>query len=336
MTSSEIQPVSPGLEAQPERARPFQFFFSASGVPARLLTDVARRAEALGFDGMFVADHLRNMLGPIAVMAHVSAVTERLRVGVAVMNNDLRHPAVAAQELAAIDQLSGGRLIVGLGAGWAEPEYRQAGLRYDPPGVRIDRLEEALAIYKGMFQGPVDLVGKYYQVTGFAKYPRTIQQPYPPFFIGGGGRRLLRLAAREAQLVGISLRAAADGSMDLNNGTATATDEKVGWVREVAGPRMATRDLHTHAFYHGAMITDDARGELRRLSEWQAANLGHGLSEAELMGSPHVFIGSVESVAEKLIEIRDRWGINCLTLDEVEGHGRPEQFEPVMARLTGR
>jgi alkanesulfonate monooxygenase SsuD/methylene tetrahydromethanopterin reductase-like flavin-dependent oxidoreductase (luciferase family) len=179
------------------------------------------------------------------------------------------------------------------------------------------------------------LVGTHYQVRGFASYPRSIQQPHPPFFIGGGGRRLLRLAAREAQLVGISLRAAPDGSLDLNNGTAAATDEKVEWVREVAGPRMGGLDLHTHAFYHGATITDDAHAELRRLSEWQKANLGHGLSEAELMESPHVFIGSVGSVAEKLTAIRDRWGINCLTLDEVEGHGRPEQFEPVMARLTG-
>jgi probable F420-dependent oxidoreductase len=285
---------------------------------------------------MFVADHLRNMLGPIAVMTHVCAVTEKLRVGVAVMNNDLRHPAVTAQELAAIDQLSNGRLIVGLGAGWAEPEYRQAGLRYDRAGVRIDRLEEALAIYKGLFQGPVDLAGTYYQVSGFASYPRTIQQPHPPFFIGGGGRRLLRLAAREAQLVGISLRAAADGSMDLTNGTAAATDEKVGWVREVAGALAAGLDLHTHAFYRGAVVTDDAHGELRRLSEWQKANLGHGLSEEELAASPHVFVGSVAHIAEKLIEARERWGINCVTLDEVEGHGHPEQFEPVMARLAGR
>jgi probable F420-dependent oxidoreductase len=300
------------------------------------LTDVARRAEALGFDGMFVADHLRNMLGPLAVMTHVSAVTEKLKVGVAVMNNDLRHPAVTAQELAAIDQLSGGRLIVGLGAGWAEPEYRQAGLQYDRPGVRIARLEEAIAVYKGLFQGPVDHSGEHYQVSGFAAFPRTLQRPYPPFFIGGGGRRLLQLAAREAQLVGISLRASADGRMDLTNGSAPATDEKLGWIREAAGSRLGELDFHTHAFYHGALITDDARGELRRLADWQQANLGHHLSEAELAESPHAFVGSVDQVVDKLLQARERWGINCLTLDEVEGFGRPEQFEPVMARLHGR
>ena len=105
---------------------------------------------------MFVADHLRNMLGPLAVMAHVSAVTEKLTVGVAVMNNDLRHPAVNAQELAAIDQLSGGRLIVGLGAGWAEPEYRQAGLRYDRAGVRIERQFILLA---GLVPGLASFIG---------------------------------------------------------------------------------------------------------------------------------------------------------------------------------
>jgi probable F420-dependent oxidoreductase len=322
--------------ADPGRPRPFRFFFSASAVPASRLTEVAQRAEDMGFDGMFVADHLRNMLGPIAVMTHVSAVTERLRVGVAVMNNDLRHPAVNAQELAAIDQLSGGRLIVGMGAGWAEPEYRQAGLQYDRAAVRIDRLEEAIAIYKGLFQGPVEFAGKYYVVNGFASYPRTIQQPHPPFFIGGGGRRLLQLAAREAQLVGISLRAAADGRMDLTNGNAAATDEKLSWVRESAGSRVADLDLHTHAFYRGAVITDDGAGELLRLSEWQQANLGHCLSVEDLAESPHVFIGSVDHVVAKLLAMRERWGINCVTLDEVEGHGRPEQFAGVMARLAGR
>src|ERR1700694_1936019 len=102
---------------------------------------------------MFVADHLRNMLGPLAVMTHVSAVTERLKVGVAVMNNDLRHPAVAAQELAAIDQLSGGRLIVGLGAGWAEPEYRQAGLQYDRAGGRVERVGGGIAGLKAALKG---------------------------------------------------------------------------------------------------------------------------------------------------------------------------------------
>ena len=331
MATTNTQPRVDGADGV--KRRPFQFFFSASAIPAPRLTEVARGAEALGFDGMFVADHLRDMLGPIAVMTHVSAVTEKLRVGVAVMNNDLRHPAVTAQELAAIDQLSGGRLIVGIGAGWAEPEYRMAGLRYDPAGARIDRLEEAIAVYKGLFSGPVDHVGANYQVQGFASYPRTVQQPHPPFFIGGGGRRLLHLAAREADLVGISLKAAPDGTMDLTSATSAATDLKVGWVRDAAGSRMAGLDLHTHALYRGAAITDDARGELRRLSEWQKANLGAGLTEKELAESPHVFIGSVAGVADKLVEVRERWGINCLTLDEVEGHGHADRFEPVMARL---
>lgn len=316
--------------------RPFRFFFSASAVPAARLTEVARRAEGLGFDGMFIADHLRDMLGPIAVMTHVSAVTQRLRVGVAVQNNDLRHPAVTAQELASIDQLSGGRLIVGLGAGWAEPEYRQAGLQYDPPGVRIDRLEEAIAVYKGLFQGAVDVRGAHYQVQGFERYPRSVQRPHPPFFIGGGGRRLLRLAAREAQLVGVSLRAARDGSMDLTNATAAATDEKLGWVRDAAGERLPELDVHTHALYRGAAITDDAGAELRRLAAWQQANLGHSLTVPELAGSPHVLIGSVDHVVEKLLAARERWGVTCITLDDVEGFGRPERFEPVMARLAGR
>ena len=285
---------------------------------------------------MLIADHLRNMLGPLAVMAHVSAVTETLRVGVAVMNNDFRHPAVNAQELAAIDQLSRGRLIVGLGAGWAEPEYRQAGLTYQRAGIRIERLEEAISIYKGLFSGPVDVQGKHYHVTGFESYPRSYQQPHPPFFIGGGGQRLLTLAAREAQVVGISLRSAANGQMDLTNASAEATDQKVSWVRAGAGDRFSDLDLHSHALYRGAAITDDARGEIRRLADWQQANLGHHLSEPELAASPHVYIGSVEAVADKLLEVRERWGINCLTLDDIEGFGRPERFEPVMARLRGR
>jgi probable F420-dependent oxidoreductase len=314
--------------------RPFQFFFSASAVPAGSLTEVALRAEGLGFDGMLVADHLRDMLGPIAVMTHVSAVTQKLRVGVAVMNNDFRHPAVMGQELAAIDQLSGGRLIVGLGAGWREVEYRMAGLQYDRPGVRIKRLEEAIAIYKQLFQGPVEFAGHHYRVEGLESYPRSLQRPHPPFFVGGGGKRMLMLAAREAQIVGISLRANVDGTMDLTNATASATEEKMDWIRTAAGERLPELDIHTHALYHGALITDDARGELRRLAEWQRETLGHTPGEEELAASPHVFIGSVDHIVEKLLEIRQRWGINCITLDEVEGYGRPEAFEPVMARLN--
>ncbi len=316
--------------------RPFQFFFSTNGLPARRVTEVAIKAEALGYAGSTISDHIRDKLGPIALMTHVAAVTTRLRVGIAVLNNDLRHPVVLAQELASIDQLSGGRLIVGIGAGWNESEYQALGITYDRAGVRIDRLAEAIAILKAAFQGPVSHSGEHYRVEGLQEFPRSIQKPHPPFLIGGSGKRILSLAAREAQIVGITESNLPGGASDIANASARATDSKVEWIRSAAGYRLADLEIHSHPLNRCAQVTDSGRASLRRLVDWFAANGGQQTTENELDESPHVLVGSVDHIVEKLQAMRARWGINVVTLDELEGYGQLDEFAPIVARLAGR
>ena len=144
-----------------------------------------------------------------------------------------------AQELATLDVLSDGRLDVAIGAGWNEPEYGAIGLPFDPVRVRQARLAEAITVLKGCFgDGPFSFAGEHYTITDYDAYPKPVQQPHPPFFIGGGGRTTLELAAREA-------RHRRPGAADPVAGSAptrasitwAATEEKIGWVREAAGDR---------------------------------------------------------------------------------------------------
>ncbi len=173
--------------------RPFRFLAEAGAISdGRALADAARRAEASGIDVLVIPDHLIDQLGPIPALATAATATERLRIGTFVFNNDLRHPAVLAQDLASHDVLSGGRLEIGIGAGWNEPEYRAIGLPFDPVGTRVARLAESIAVLKGSFgPGSFSFVGKHYTITDFDGRPKPIQRPHPPFFVGGGGRRLL-------------------------------------------------------------------------------------------------------------------------------------------------
>jgi probable F420-dependent oxidoreductase len=183
-------------------AHPKPFHFLADGreiASGRELTERARRAEAIGYQALVIPDHLIEQFGPIAAMAWIAAATERLRIAAFVFNNDLRHPAVLAQELASLDVLSGGRLDVAIGAGWNEPEYAAIGMRFDPTPVRSARLGEAIRVLKGAFGDErFSFSGEHYAITDLDGQPKPVQRPHPPFLIGGGGRRTLELAGRSS------------------------------------------------------------------------------------------------------------------------------------------
>jgi probable F420-dependent oxidoreductase len=311
--------------------RPFRFLADARAVvDGRTLAATARRAESIGFAGLVVPDHLIDQLAPIPALATIAAATDRLRVGAFVFNNDLRHPAVLAQELASLDVLSGGRVDIAIGAGWNEPEYDAIGLAFDPIRVRQARLEEAIAVLKGaMADETFSFTGAHYTITNLDGRPKPVQRPHPPFLIGGGGRRTLELAAREAQIVGLAPRILPGGRGDPTSITAAATREKIDWVRAAAGEAFVELELNVYPSMWPVVVTDDARAEARRAADGIRRRTGIDMTEDDLLESPHIFIGSIGGLAEKLRSQREALGISSIMVGELD------DLAPVVERLAG-
>lgn len=308
-----------------EQRRPFRFGVQGrSGASGDAWVMLARKVEEMGYATLLVPDHLPRGLAPIGALATAAAVTDRLRVGSFVFANDFRHPALLAKEAATLDLLSGGRFELGIGAGWDRSEYAQAGLPFDPAPVRIERLEEAVQVLKRLFAGePVTHTGTSYAVTDLALVPRPLQQPRPPLLIGGGGRKLLSVAARHADIVGLSPQAQSDGSLDPASLTAEATARKIDWVWGVAGDRIG--ELEINVFVYAVEVTTDRQAAAARLAP------AFDLPAGEILESPHALIGTVEQMVEHLLERRDRYGISYI----VVGDHLIDALAPVVARLAG-
>jgi len=312
--------------------RPFRFLADVHGiVTGPELAARARRAEQMGYHALVIPDHLLPQFSPVVAMATVAAATSTLRVSAFVMNNDLRHPAVLAQDLASIDVLSGGRMDVAIGAGWNKPEYDAIGLAFDRTPVRQARLAEAITVLKGLFSGaPFSFAGDHYTITDHTGLPVPVQRPHPPFFIGGGGRRTLTLAGREADIVGLAPRILPSAKVDAASLTMAATREKIDWVREAAGERFPSLEFNIYPSAWPATITDDLRGEARRVIDHLRARTGAELTEDEVIDSPHLFIGSVNRLVEKFLQLREELGISSIMLGEFG------ELEPVLEQLSGR
>ncbi len=311
--------------------KPFRFLAGATEpVSAAEFRERIRRAEAFGFDTLVFPDHVVPQLAPVPAMAIVAAVSDTLRVAPFVINNDLRHPAVLGHDLATLDVLSDGRLDVAIGAGWNRPEYEAMGIAYDTPGTRVDRLTEAVTVLKGYFADePFSFSGTHYTITELDGQPKPVQRPHPPFMIGGGGRRVLSLAGREAQIVSLAPRAGPDGRGENASLTWAATVEKIGWVREAAGERFDDLELNVYPSRVAPRITDDARAALREAADEIGARFGTRPDEGELRHSPHIWIGSLDELVEKAQRLRAELGITSLMLGEVD------ELAPLVARLAG-
>jgi len=311
--------------------KPFRFLADAIDVTTtRELGERARAAEALGVTTLVLPDHLVPQLAPIPYLATVAAATERLRISAFVHNNDLRHPAVLAQDLATLDVLSNGRLDVAIGAGWNEPEYRAIGIPFDPIRIRQARLAEAVAVLKGCFgEGSFSFAGEHYTITDHDAYPKPIQKPHPPLFIGGGGRRTLELAGREADIIGLAPRILSGQRADPASITWAATEEKLGWVRAAAGDRFDHLEFNVYPSQWPIVVTDDLRGEARKVIERMKEKTGVELAEREIIDSPHIFIGSIDRFVEKFSDLRERLGINSFLVGGLDDLG------PVVERLAG-
>jgi probable F420-dependent oxidoreductase len=305
--------------------RPFRFIVGLRRIVDRATLDAhARSAESIGFTHLAIHDHLAAQLGPIPLMTAVAMATSRLRVVPLVLNNDLRHPAVLAQDLATLDIVSEGRLEVGIGAGWAETEYRAIGLPFDRAGIRIERLAEAVAVLRGLFaDGPFTFAGRHYTISGHDGRPKPVQRPHPPFLIGGTRERVLRLAAREADIVGFDLR---QDRGSLPDAFPARMDTRVGWVRDEAGERFERLDLSALRAVGPIAITAGARGAARAVADAYRASTGLEIPAEDIIESPFSLIGTVPDLAAKLRRARDRWGINSYLLGWFD--------EPDLARLA--
>jgi len=312
--------------------RPFAFAASVQGIyDGPTLAEMARRAEAGGWHAIAIPDHLIPQLSPVPAMSAIAAATSTLRVTSYVFNNDLHHPAVLAQDLASIDVLSGGRLTVAIGAGWNKPEYDAIGIPFDAQAVRLARLKEAVAVLKGCFaDGPFSFAGEHYTITDYDAEPKPVQRPHPPLMIGGGGRATLSFAAREADIVGLAPRMLGGGrGSDPWSFTFAATAEKIGWVREAAGDRFDDLVLDIYPSGWPSVVTDDPRAEAGRLAEYLAGRTEIDLTVDDLLESPQVWIGTVDSLVEKLQRVRAELGITSFMLGDID------EFAPVVARLSG-
>jgi probable F420-dependent oxidoreductase len=311
--------------------RPFTFLASIQAVlDGKTLAAEARRAEAMGFTALVVPDHMIEQLSPIPALATIAAATDRLRIGAFVHNNDLRHPAVLAQDLASLDVLSGGRLDVALGAGWNKPEFDAIGLAFDPAPVRQARLAEAVAVLKGYFgNGPFSFAGEHYTINGLDGYPKPVQRPHPPFFIGGGGRRTLALAGREAEIVGLAPRVLAGQRPDPSSLTFEATEEKIGWVREAAGDRVDQLVFNVYPSAWPITVTDHPRVEAGRVIAHLSGRNPTDLSVDQVLAAPHLFIGSIDGLVEKFQDLRARLGISSFMVGDID------ELAVVVERLAG-
>lgn len=294
-----------------------------------------QRAEELGYATLLLRDHFMpgtfgDQLAPISALMTAAMVTNKLRVGSMVFDNDYRHPVVLGKEVATLDVLSGGRFEFGLGAGWMESEYEQAGLPFDPPGTRIDRFEEALQIFKGLFTGePLTFAGKHYRITDMQNFPVPLQRPHPPILIGAGGRRMLAIAAREADIVGIlagPLNAGLPTPNDPAAYSAWSFSQKIALLREAAGERFAQLEL---SVLTAPVFTDNRRRGAEQIAQRRGWS---GVAVEEILAMPTFFVGTVEQIAEQMLERRERFGVSYyMTFDHVM-----EAYAPLVERLAGR
>jgi probable F420-dependent oxidoreductase len=310
--------------------KPFRFGVSVRHAQSQAdWSEKARKIEALGYATLTVPDHLTDLVAPMPALISAAEATKTLRIGTYVLNNDLRHPVLVAREAASVDLLIDGRLELGLGAGSIKSEYDEAGLSFDPGATRVERLAESVTIIKSLLNGEqVTFAGRHYRVTGHRIPLPRAQIPHPPILIGGNGRLLLALAAREADIVGFSgltFRNGGAAPPDLSGWRAAGVDQRVQLVRQAAGEAQYAR-LELNALVQLVVVTND-----RRQAAEELAGRWTQLTPDEILQSPYVLIGTVDQMAQDLQAYRDRWGISYYVIHE------PciDAFAPVVARLAG-
>jgi probable F420-dependent oxidoreductase len=310
--------------------RRFRFAAQLSKAPdgtARTWAEQARRAEDLGYSALLMPDHFGDQLAPVPALAAVAAATTTLRMGSLVFCNDYRHPFVLAKEAATLDVLSEGRFELSLGAGWMRTDYDEAGLPYDHPAVRVARFEEAVKVVQGLLRtdGPFNFHGEHYEVPGHTLTPRPVQRPGPPLIIGGGGKRVLSFAARNADIVSINvnLREGTGGAETAADATPERTRQKVAWVKEAAGDRFD--DLELNSLIGFVLITDDAAGLAAQMAP------AFGIQAEDALHVPLALVGTPDEMADELEWRRAEYGISYWSIESDSW----ETLGPLVSKLAG-
>jgi probable F420-dependent oxidoreductase len=286
----------------------------------------ARTVEDLGYSTLFIPDHFEDQFGPLVALTVAAEATTTLRVGSLVFGNDYRHPLVLAKEVATLDVFSEGRVEFGLGAGWMTTDYEQSGIAADPAGMRISRMAESLAVLKALWSdGEATYQGEYYQVTGALGEPVPVQRPHPPIIIGGGGQRVLGIAAREADIVGVnpSLAAGYIGPEVLETTTAEYYHQRIEWIRQAAGARFEQLELQVLTFL--VQVVPDRADALARLAGMLS------VTPEQVEHSPIALIGTTDQIIETLQQRREEFGFSYVVVHEAE----MEALAPVVAALAG-
>lgn len=318
--------------------KPFRFgiqgYAPASAEEWRAL---ARRAESLGFSSFHLADHV---IGPgpalqatghpvqtvaaIPAMAVAAEATSTIKIGCRVLCVDYRNPVMLAKEVATLDFFSGGRLELGLGAGWLENEYRAIGIPFEPAGRRLDRLEEVIGLLRSSFSaGELNVTGEHVHAVGFEAVPKPIGSP--PLMIGGGAKRVLSIAGREADIISLNFNNSSGrlGPEGIGSATAAATEQKIEWIKAAAGARFEQIELETAAYF--TIVTDAAAATREKMAPM------FGMTPDDFAEHPNVLIGSVDEICDRIVERRHKFGISYVSF----GTSVMEAVAPVVARLAG-
>ncbi|WP_396447901.1 TIGR03621 family F420-dependent LLM class oxidoreductase [Actinomadura sp.] len=310
---------------------PDDFRFGVVGESIRSgsgLAGTARRAEELGYDVLtlrdhFVAEPFGDQLAPMVALASAAAATRTLRLGTMVLANDYRHPVMLAKEAATLDHLSGGRFELGLGAGWLRAEYEAAGMPFDAAGTRVGRLEESLRILRSLLDGEKTVfAGEHYRIDGLTVFPRPARRP--PLVVGAGSRRMLGIAGRLADTVGVLPRALPEGAIsdEITERLPDTIARKVDLVREAAGERDIELSM---------MVTPAFGPDPRKAAARVAVTRGWGTSAAGLvLEMPSQFVGPPEHIAEQMLARRDRYGFTYYQVPDA----CMEEFAPVIPLLA--
>ena len=304
---------------------PFRFGIqlrNASSGPA--WRESARKAEGLGYSTLFLPDHFGEAWSPTVPLTVAIEATTTLRVGALVYDNDYRHPLVLARDVAAMDMFSEGRVEFGIGAGWMTSDYEESGIVLDRPGVRIDRMIEAIECLSRLWtHDQASFSGTHYTLTKAQCHPRPFTPGGPPLAVGGGGRKVLSAAAKYASIVGVNpeLTSGVAGLEAAKTAVSARYLERIEWVREAAGDRFASIELQ--------VLGQIEQVVPNRLEVAAGLAPAFGLTPEEALQMPIVLVGTVDEICADLVERREKYGFSYIVVHDMDA------FAPIVARLTG-